>query len=199
MATFDAEYYRRFYIDDPVHDEARIGSLMQGVFGLAAWWGIDIRSVLDIGAGLGLAGRWLATQQSTTQQSTTVKYRGVDVSRHACRQHGHKYADISVWRPRHPSDLVLCISVLQYLDEPAAIAAIANLAAATRFLLYLEAPTTRDRSTVIDLTRTDTNVCWRTGAWYRRQLAPYFSSVGAGLWLRRDSAITLYELEGSKN
>jgi hypothetical protein len=193
MTAFDADYYRRFYVDDPVHDEARIGSLMQGVFGLAAWWGITIRSVLDIGAGLGLAGRWLADQPEV------VTYRGVDVSRHACRQHGHKYADISVWRPGRPSDLVLCISVLQYLDDDAVEAAIVNLAAATRHLLYLEVPTTRDRSTVIDLARTDVNVHWRSGAWYRRRFAPLFAPVGAGLWLNRKSAIALYELEAAKN
>jgi hypothetical protein len=189
LSPFNAEYYQQFYVDAPVHDEQRIASLMGGIFGLASWWGIDIRSVLDIGAGLGLAGRWVKAERPD------VKYRGVDVSRHACREHRHTYADISTWRPSRPSDLVLCISVLQYLDDDAFVSAVENLAAATHHLLYLELPTKRDRSTVIDPTRTDMAVYWRSGTWYRRQLGTHFVAVGAGLWMRRGQGVPLYELE----
>lgn len=189
--TFDADYYQRFYVDDPVHDAARLGSLLDGIFGLARWWDIDLRSVLDIGAGIGLAGNWLRVNEPA------VKYRGVDISRHACRTFGHTYADISKWKPRSPSDLVLCISVLQYLDDEEFICAVDNLAAATRKLLYLELPTGRDRRTVIDASRTDLNVYWRSGAWYRRALQPHFRFAGAGLWVRRSLEVPLYELEGA--
>ncbi len=190
--AFDAEYYQRFYVDDPVHDAARLGSLMDGIFGLARWWDIELTSVLDIGAGVGLAGNWLKVNEPK------VRYRGVDISRHACRTYGHMYADISKWKPRSASDLVLCISVLQYLDDEGFLTAAENLAAATGKLLFLELPTSRDRRTVIDASRTDLNVKWRSGAWYKRALHPHFRFVGAGLWVRRSLELPLYELEGAQ-
>jgi len=50
---FDAAYYRRFYGRRPVHDRRTIAQLAAGVMGMARWWRIPIRSVLDVGAGKG--------------------------------------------------------------------------------------------------------------------------------------------------
>ena len=47
---FDAAYYRRYYGRRPVHDRRRIAALAEGVFSLASWWRVPIRSVLDVGA-----------------------------------------------------------------------------------------------------------------------------------------------------
>ncbi len=57
---FDAAYYRRFYGRRPVHDRHRIGQLATAVLALAAWWHLPVRSVLDVGAGKGYWGSWLA-------------------------------------------------------------------------------------------------------------------------------------------
>jgi trans-aconitate methyltransferase len=186
---FDAAYYSRFYGRRPVHDLRRIGQLASGVMGLAAWWRIPIRSVLDVGAGKAYWRDWLATSHPR------VRYHGIDVSEHACRRYGHEQADLATWRPVRAYDLVVCQSVLQYLDDADATRAIATLAAACRGLLCLEVPTTHDRSHSIDPTATDLDVHWRTGTWYRKRLAAGFTEIGGGLWMSRSSNAVLFELE----
>jgi SAM-dependent methyltransferase len=195
---FDEAYYRRFYDGGKVHDETTIGALVDGILGFTQWWGIEVRSVLDVGAGLGFVGRHLASTRAH------IRYQGTDVSEYACREHGHRRVDIASWKPSRPFDLVMCVSVLQYLDDDAFARAAANLGAATRHLLYLELPTARDRRCVIDPERTDLDVHWRSGRWYRNHLEPWFEPIGAGLWSRRGGAVPFFELEapalaGSRN
>jgi SAM-dependent methyltransferase len=190
---FDAAYYRRFYGADPVHDRHRIAALASGVAGLCRWWGLPLRSVLDIGAGPGLWGRWFATHRPG------VRYHGIDVSVYACQRYGHEQADIATWRPRRAYDLVVCQGVLQYLDDAAAAAAIDNLALATRGLLYLEVPTLADRDDVVDPDHTDLDVCWRPGRWYRRRLAVHFTEVGAGIHVSLTAPVAFYELERGRD
>ena len=189
---FDAAYYRRFYGRGRVHDQRRIGHLASGVFSLAAWWQVPIRSVLDVGAGKGYWRDWLEIAHPN------VSYHGLDVSEHACRRYGHERADLAVWRPRRQYDLVICQSVLQYLDATSATRAITTLGAACRGLLVLEVPTTADRNGAIDPTGTDLGVHWRTGAWYRKRLTQGFTEVGAGLWQSHASTAVFFELERSR-
>jgi trans-aconitate methyltransferase len=186
---FDADYYRRFYGRAPVHTAARLGHLAGAVDGLCAWWGIKVRSVLDVGAGPGYWGRWYG------QHRPGVRYQGIDVSDYACQRYGHQRADIAVWAPRRPFDLVICQSVLQYLDDTRAESAIDHLAAATRHVLFLEVPTRDDYRHVIDPAATDLECHWRSGAWYRQRLEAHFDFVGAGLWARHGAPVAFYELE----
>jgi trans-aconitate methyltransferase len=188
-SVFDAAYYRRFYRDRPVHDRRRVAHLARGVTGLCAWWGVPIRRVLDVGAGTGLWRDWFARERPR------VRYQSIDASEHACRRYGHELADIAEWRPVRPADLVICQGVLQYLDADRCSAAIANLAASTGGILYLEVPTTHDRDHVVDRHVTDFEINWRSGAWYRRRLQPHFAAVGCGLWAAREAGLQLYELE----
>ncbi len=187
MASFDRAYYRRFYGPRPVHRPADIAALVQGVLGLCGWWGIKVRSVLDVGAG---PGYWRDALPAG------IRYQGIDVSEHACSTYGHQMRDIAAWSPNRPFDLVVAQGVLQYLDTPGCSAAIENLAAATRSVLYLEVPTARDRTDVLDENRSDTQAWFRSAAWYRRQLNSHFVAAGAGLWLKPD-VVRLYELERS--
>jgi trans-aconitate methyltransferase len=189
---FDAAYYRRFYGRGRVHDRQRIAQLGNGVVSLASWWRIPVRSVLDVGAGKGFWRDWLADAHPT------VRYHGLDVSEHACRRYGHEHADIVSWKPRGTYDVVVCQSVLQYLDDTDATTAVQTLAVACRGLLVLEVPTIADRDTAIDPTCTDLDVNWRTGTWYRKRLARGFTEVGAGLWLSHSSNAVLFELERSR-
>jgi hypothetical protein len=191
-ADFDAAYYRRFYRDRPVHDRRRIGHLAGGVLGFAGWWGIPVRSVLDVGAGPGLWRDWFAANRPG------VRYRSTDVSPYACERYGHERLDIATWVPNRRYDLVVCQGVLQYLDDRAATAAIEHLGAAARGLLYLEVPTAGDRATVIDPDLTDLDVHWRTGRWYRTRLASHFVDLGAGLHGSLGSGVSFYELERSR-
>lgn len=188
---FDAAYYSRYYGRRPVHDRRRIAHLANGALSLAAWWRIPIRSVLDVGAGKGYWRDWLA------ETHPRIRYHGLDISEHASRRYGHECADISEWRPRRAGlyDLVVCQSVIQYLDDGGATRAIDTLAEACRGLLVLEVPTVADRRGMIDPTSTDLDVHWRAGSWYRRRLARGFTEIGGGMWLSRVSTAVFLELE----
>jgi len=188
---FDAAYYRRYYGRRPVHDRRRIAALAEGVFSLAAWWRVPIRSVLEVGAGKGYWRDWL---ESTHPR---VSYHGVDASEYACRRYGHEHADLATWKPSRSYDLVVCQSVLQYPDDRAATKAIATMAEASRGLLFFDVPTIADRDNVIDPASTDLDVHWRTGSWYRKRLSIGFTEIGAGIWLSKKSTAVFWELERS--
>jgi trans-aconitate methyltransferase len=189
---FDADYYRRFYGRRPVHTRRQIASLGEGVMALASWWRIPLRSVLDVGAGKGYWRDWLAASHPR------VTYHGIDASDYACLRFHHELADVASWRPRRRYDLVVCQSVLQYLDDKDAADAIGTLALACRGLLLFDAPTTADRDAVLDLTNTDLDVQWRTGNWYRKRLSVGFTEIGGGLWLSRTSSAVFCELERAR-
>lgn len=189
---FDATYYRTFYGRRPVHDRRRIAQLAAGVTSLADWWRIPIRTVLDVGAGKGYWRDWLATERPR------VRYQGVEVSAYAARRYRHEWADIANWRPPHGFDLVICQSVLQYIDDDAARAAIGVIGDACRGLLLVEAPTVADRSEVLDPERTDLDIHWRTGDWYRNSLESRFIEIGAGLWASRSLPMPFFELERAR-
>ena len=189
---FDAAYYRRHYAGrGRVHSAREIARLVAGVAGLAAWLGVEVASVLDVGAGPGLWRDWFRRHRPA------VRYRSTDVSPYACERYGHERRDVSRWRARERFDLVVCQGVLQYLDDAAAARAIDNLGAMCRGLLYLEAITAHDLAETVDPAATDTAVHGRTGAWYRRRLDRHFVQVGAGLWAARRAGLVFYELEAA--
>jgi SAM-dependent methyltransferase len=190
--SFDEDYYRRFYGDDPVHTAEKVAALASAVHSLTEWWDLPVTSVLDIGAGPGYWRDWYAANRPS------VDYVSVDVSEHACRTYGHQQRDITQWRPNRAFDLVVCHGVLHYLDAEGAESAVANIAAAARGIVYIEAPTKRDLEEIVDTDATDMDVHRRTGAWYRKRLDPHFSQIGAGLWLSRRCPLPLYELERGK-
>jgi len=191
-SRFDAAYYRRHYAGrDRVHSAREVARLAAGVDGLAAWVGLEIGAVLDVGAGPGHWRTWFRRHRPA------VRYRSVDVSPWACARWGHERRDISRWRPPARYDLVVCHGVLQYLDDAGAARAVEHLGAACRGLLYLEVVTRHDLAHVVDRDRTDTAIRARSGAWYRRRLAPWFVQVGAGLWAARRAGLAFYELEAA--
>lgn len=189
---FDASYYRRFYSSTPVHSRQKVENLASAIHAICAWWDVPVRSVLDVGAGLGYWRDWYA------KTYPRIKRLSVDISEHACARYGHERHDIADWRPRGAFDLVVCHGVLQYLTSAQAQRAIDNLAAATRNVLYLEVPTTDDLAHSVDTRSTDLDVYSRTGSWYRKHLSKHFDQAGAGLWVKRDGDVVLYELERSR-
>ncbi|MGA8893153.1 MAG: class I SAM-dependent methyltransferase [Anaeromyxobacteraceae bacterium] len=190
--SFDADYYHRHYHGpDRVHSAAQVGRLASGVAGMADWLGVDLRAVLDVGAGPAFWRTWFRRHRPT------VRYVSTDASAWACQRWGHERRDIASWRPRARFDLVVCQGVLQYLDDAPAASALENLAAACRGLLYLEVVTRHDLEEVVDAGRTDTAIHAREGAWYRKRLAPHFRQVGAGLWAARSAGLAFYELEAA--
>lgn len=187
--AFDARYYKKFYGRGAVHTASQVDKLATAVHSLLSWWGVDVRSFLDIGAGPGYWRDWYRTNHPK------VKVLSTDVSDYACTTYGHKKADIAEWTPPQRFDLVVCHSVLQYPGNAATKSAITNLAAGCRHFLYLEIPTRADFDEIVDPKATDMTVHRRTGNWYRRELDVHFRQVGGGLWLSRDSAVPMYELE----
>jgi SAM-dependent methyltransferase len=186
---FDESYYRRFYGGpERVHGAREIAHLASGVAGIAAWLGVDVRSVLDVGAGVGLWRRWFRRHRPR------VQFRSIDVSEYACRAYGHERRDISAWRARHAFDLIVFHSVLQYMRDADAARAIDNVGRMCRGLLYLETVTSEDAPN-LDLARTDTAIHVRPAAWYRARLSRHFVQVGAGLWASRRANVALYALE----
>ena len=190
--TFDAAFFKRFYSTSPVHSRTKVNTLATAVHAMCQWWEVPVRSVLDVGAGLSYWRDWYATTHPK------VKRLSVDISEHACEKYSHECHDIASWFPTRQFDLVVCHSVLQYLNDKQAIAAIGNLAKATRGVLYLEVPTSADLRNAVDKKTTDLNIYTRTGDWYRKRLNRHFVQAGAGLWVARGNGTTLYELERSR-
>jgi hypothetical protein len=187
---FDGRYYARFYGDKGAHDPARLAHLATAVHEMAAWWGVQIRTVLDVGAGMGMWRDWYR------REHPDVSVRSIDVSEYACTTWGHELLDIAAWEPDTTYDLVVCHSVLQYIGDDRIRAAIDHLGAACGCVMYLELPTDRDLAELVDPERTDMDVSTRTGDWYRHELGRHFLQVGAGLWVRHGT-VPMYELEAA--
>jgi len=189
---FDARFFARYYGRRPIHTKARLHRLAAAVDNFCAWWEVPVRSMLDVGAGVGHWSNWYRSERPWVRVTST------DVSEHACRRYGHELLDIATHRPRGMHDLVVCMSVLQYLDDTCARRAIDNLAAATRNVMYFEVPTARDLTDAVDASDTDFKIHVRSGEWYSRQLGRHFVRAGAGMWVKRGSSVVLYELERSR-
>jgi predicted TPR repeat methyltransferase len=193
MGAFDAAYYDRFYESKKtrVSGQDEVSHLCAGVVGMIRWFGGDLASVLDVGAGAGLWRDWFRKHLPRT------RYRSIEISDYACARYGHEKRDISAWRARERFDLVVCQGVLPYLDDDALTRAIDNLGAMTRGFLYLEAITARDLDTVCDLSVTDTTVHARKGSAYLSRLSRHFVKLGCGLFYVKNGPLQFYELESS--
>jgi hypothetical protein len=188
---FDEAYYRRFYKDPStrVYDQKRHAKLVTGVVSLAEWFGLELREVLDLGAGLGWWGQWFKKHRKETKVLST------ELERDICRKYGHVQADITTFRVEKKFDLVVCQGVLPYLDATGAEAALENIASMAGGLLYLEAITKDDMKDAIDAQRTDLRVELRPASWYRKRLAPHFREIGAGIYAARAAHLPFFALE----
>jgi len=188
---FDAAYYRRFYgsTRTRIHGPDEVAHLGAGLVELIAWYGGKVRSVLEVGAGLGLLRDWFALNHPG------VRYVSTEYSEYAAKTYRHVQRDIATWRGKQRFDLVVCQGVLPYLSDRDALAAIDNLAAMTRGFLYLEAVTKRDYDTVCDKAKTDPNMRLRPASFYKRRLNRHFQPLGGGLYYAKDGPLVFWELE----
>ena len=191
---FDDAYYRRFYLDPStrVYTRKRHASLVAGVVSMVEWFGVEVRSVLDVGAGLGWWRTWLGQHRKRARVVST------ELEQDICKKHGHVQADITSWRIPERFDLVVCQGVLPYLDDEGAKKAIENLAAMCEGFLYVEAITKEDFRGAIDAERTDLRVALRSAAFYRRLLKPQLREVGGGLFASRKADLPFYALEAQR-
>ena len=188
---FDEAYYHRFY-ESPktrVVTATEHAHLARFVFSFAQWNHVEIKSVLDIGAGIGLWKRWIE------KNAKDAKYLGTEVSQVMCKKHGYLNRDIARWRDRKKHDLIVCQGVLQYLPDPDVAPAVANIAAMANGLVYVEATTRGDLRERCDKERTDQDIHIRNGSYYRGILNKHLHNIGAGLWWPKDQAPPFYELE----
>jgi hypothetical protein len=122
-----------------------------------------------------------------------ARYVGLEASEYLCRRFGWMQGSIVDFQPATPFDLVVCYDVLQYLDDRAAVRAMANLGRLSRVALYFSALTIEDWRRNCDRSRTDRAVNMRPAAWYRaacsefllprlRRLDPQTRRTSAGRW-----------------
>ena len=189
--VFDAAYYRRFYGTKKtrVQGDAEVALLADALVALVAWYGGDIRSVLEIGAGVGRLRDWFRRVRPK------VRYVSTEASAYAAKTHNHVQRDITTWRGRSRFDLVICQGVLPYLTDRGASAAIENLAAMSRGFLYVEAITRHDYETACDRKKTDAGMRLRSAAFYRTRLARHFQPLGGGLYYSKSGPLVFWELE----
>lgn len=191
FARFNQDYYDRFYLQSRsrVTSAEEHAHLARFVFEFAKYNGIEIESVLDVGAGVGHWKRWIEKNAKKTS------YRGTEVSDAMCKEHGFEKRDIARWRDRETYDLIICQGVLQYLPDPDVAPAIANIAAMSRGLVYFEITTRFDLKERCDTERTDLDIFVRNGSYYRTILQKHFVQVGGGLWWTKEITPPFFELE----
>ncbi len=188
---FDEAYYHRFYESPQTRVLSPEGhaNLAEYVFAFARYNHIEMKSVLDIGAGIGLWKNWIDKHQKG------VQYTGTEVSQVMCKRFGWMHRDIARWRDRKKHDLIVCQGVLQYLPDPDVAPAVANIAAMSRGLIYVEVTTRQDLRERVDTDLSDTDIFVRNGSYYRGILSKHLLSVGCGLWWVKDRPPPFFELE----
>jgi 2-polyprenyl-3-methyl-5-hydroxy-6-metoxy-1,4-benzoquinol methylase len=190
-ASFDQEYYRRYYYDPrtAVTTRREMQARARLIAALVEHVGLPVRRILDAGCGTGLVATPLK------RLLPAAEYVCLESSEYLCDRYGWEHGLIQEYRSAAAFDLVVCYDVLQYLDERAAARALGNLGRLCRGVLYFSALTRRDWEWNCDPVRTDSNVHLRGAQWYRQRLQRNFREIGAGFWLRRGAPLTIWELE----
>lgn len=188
---FDASFYRRYYLDPRTRVVTR-GEMARRADLVAAFvrhGEFPVRSILDLGCGLGLM------RAPLLRRFPRARYTGVEASPYLCGRLGWIEGSAATYRARRPFDLVVCYDVLQYLAAREAAAALRNLAELCAGVLHFGVLTREDWELYCDQETTDRDVHIRPAAWYRRRLAPAFINAGSGMFVRRGAPIHLWELD----
>ena len=125
MPKFDKAYYDRFYRDPHTRSSTPQAAKKQAAF-IAAYLrylGVRIRSIIDIGCGVG------HTLRALGRIYPNARCEGVEYSDYLCREYGWTQGSVAAYLPATKADLVVCNDVVPYLeDDEAAIALIQGLA-----------------------------------------------------------------------
>jgi SAM-dependent methyltransferase len=191
MEPFDASYYKRYY-ENPktrVSSKSDTQKLAGFVTSYLSYLHVPVRSVLDLGCGLG---RWRDALKPALPRAS---YLGVEHSEYLCERYGFTQGSAADFKSKKQFDLVICQGVLQYLDAKQAARAIENFSTLCRGALYLEALTREDWSQHCDTRKSDGQVHLRPASFYKKRLRRDFIACGGGLYLRRDAGHVLFALE----
>ncbi len=165
---YDERYFERFYLD-PKTRVLRPSERRRRVAATLAicerFLDRPLRSVLDVGCGLGLWGRELLRLRPH------LRYLGIEPSSAATRRalrsgldvRQGAIADLDTLVGRRTFDLVICADVLHYLEEPVVRTAVATLSERTHGLAQLEVLTSSE-GVEGDLE----GMRLRAPSWYRR-------------------------------
>lgn len=188
--SFDAAYYRRFYLDPKTRAQSPKSSARKADFMAAylAHLDVPVRRILDIGCGLG----W--TLRALERRYPRARAVGVEWSAHLCERYGWTQGSVIDFAAGTPFDLVVCDDVLPSLSDRDCARALENLAALSRGALFVGILTAEDWARC-DRGRTDRDVFLRPANWYRRRLGRHFVAVGGGLYLKRPVDVTVWALE----
>ncbi|HQR25031.1 MAG TPA: class I SAM-dependent methyltransferase [Steroidobacteraceae bacterium] len=188
---FGPEFYRRHYVDPRtrVVTRAEMARRAELVAAFVRHAELDVRSILDVGCGLGLMRHHLQ------RRFPRARYVGLEASPYLCEKFGWECGSAATYDPGRTFDLVVCYDVLQYLTSREAAAAIRNLARLCSGILHFGVLTREDWELYCDQRSTDRNVHMRPGNWYRRRLAPAFINAGSGMFVRRGAPVHLWELD----
>jgi SAM-dependent methyltransferase len=189
--AFDAEYFRRFYVNPATRVTTRVEMAVRAelIAAILRQAQIPVRSILDAGCGLGLM------RPAFRRVLPKAKYQGLEHSEYLCRRFGWQQGTITNYAPPQSFDLVVCYDVLQYLDDKSAAQALQNLPQLSRAAIYISALTSKDWRQNCDRSKTDMSVHLRSGAWYRQRLERAFKPLGFGVWIRKDVTAILWEME----
>jgi len=193
FVTFDRAYYERFYYDSKTavtprkENEARARLIAAGV----KYLNLPVRRILDAGCGIGML------QKPLLKEFKNATYTGLEVSGYLCERHGWKNTGVEDFQSRARFDLVVCYDVLQYLNDSQARRAVRNLEKLCRGVLYFGVLTQEDWDDNCVQSQTDKNTILRPDAWYRRELQKGFLALGLGLWVHRETKVSLWSLESS--
>lgn len=189
--TFDADYYRRHYLDpktraatrQSIARQARIitSILENGLF--------PVHRILDAGCGLG----WY--RAPLARAYPLAEYVGLDISEENCRRRGWVQGSVATYRADDPFDLVICSDVVQYLDDRAAASALANLRRLSTGALFFQVLAREDLKSIADPERTDLEVHLRPANWYRERLRKNFRHLGCGVHIKKGIEFPLWSLE----
>jgi trans-aconitate methyltransferase len=186
-SRFDAAYYRRFY-EDPRTRVAAPGetrALADFVCGYLRYADLPVRSVLDMGCGMG------AWKNEIARHFPAAGYTGVEYSAYLCERFGWKPGSVDEFRSRTKFDLVICQDVLQYLADRRAAKAISNLASLCAGAMYFAVLTKKDWTENCDQALTDGTGYQRGGDWYRKRLRKHFINAGGGVFFRRGAGAVI--------
>jgi SAM-dependent methyltransferase len=189
--TFNAAYYRRFYLTAATRAMSREQTDTRGalIAALVKQLDIPVKRILDVGCGLG----WY--QRPLNKVFRDATYTGTEISEYLCDKKGWIHGSLIDLKLKGEFDLVICADVMQYLNNRDAERAIANLAQWCRGALYFHVPTKHDWQENVDPSGTDTNVYLRSAAWYQKQLRKYFTHAGCGVQIKDAVPFAQWELE----